>query len=98
MLDGARRRRGDSRWRPRTRAQLDLLLTDVVVPGESGRELAVRLRAAPGLRALYMSGYTGDIIARHGVLEPGMRLLEKPFDPVTLGRAVRAALDAPAGA
>ncbi|HET7604400.1 MAG TPA: response regulator, partial [Gemmatimonadales bacterium] len=59
---------------------IDVLVTDVVMPGMSGKELAVALvRRRPGLRVLYMSGYTDDAIAEHGVLEPGIALLEKPF-------------------
>ncbi|MDP3910650.1 MAG: response regulator [Gemmatimonadales bacterium] len=69
---------------------VDLLLTDVVMPGMSGRELADRLCAAqPGLRVLYMSGYADDAIVRHGMLEPGLAYLEKPFRPATLLRKVQ---------
>jgi CheY-like chemotaxis protein len=75
---------------------IDLLLSDVVMPGRSGPELAAELLARRrGLRILYTSGYTYDAIARHGVEEPGVRLLQKPFSPSELLRAVRAALDEP---
>jgi PAS domain S-box-containing protein len=64
----------------RTTEPIDVLLTDVVMPGMSGKELAAELmRRRPGLRVLYMSGYTDDAIADHGVLEPGISLVEKPF-------------------
>jgi PAS domain S-box-containing protein len=70
-----------------------LLLTDVVMPGMNGRQVADALRAVvPGLRVLFMSGYAGDIIARHGVVEPGLDLLDKPFTSAGLLARVRAAL------
>ncbi len=74
--------------------KVDLLVTDVVMPQMSGREIAERLgRAQPGLKVLYMSGYTDEIIDRHGVLEAGMRLIGKPFAAADMARKVRAVLD-----
>jgi PAS domain S-box-containing protein len=73
--------------------RLDLLLTDVVMPEVSGRELCLRLRALrPRLPVLYMSGYTADVIAQHAVLKEGMNFIQKPFGTDDLARALRAAL------
>jgi two-component system cell cycle sensor histidine kinase/response regulator CckA len=73
---------------------VDLLLTDVVMPGMGGREMATLLAAQrPGLRVLFASGYTAEAIARHGVLEPGTDLIHKPFTPDALLRRVRERLD-----
>jgi signal transduction histidine kinase/ActR/RegA family two-component response regulator len=70
--------------------EVDLLLTDAVMPKMSGRELAEQVSALqPGVGVLYMSGYTGDVVARQG----GVRLLEKPFTAEQLLAAVRAALE-----
>jgi two-component system cell cycle sensor histidine kinase/response regulator CckA len=58
----------------------DLLISDVILPGMNGKVLAERLgRRQPGLKVLYMSGYTGNTIAHHGVLDPGTAFLQKPF-------------------
>ena len=76
-----------------TSRAVDLLLTDVVMPHLSGTELAARMKAAePGLKTLYMSGYS-DVISQHQATEEGLLLLEKPFSADTLLRKVRAALD-----
>ena len=76
------------------RGEVRLLLTDVVMPGLSGSDLAGRLaEVQPALKVLYMSGYTNDTIIHHGVLEPGIAFLQKPFSPADLLRKVRSALD-----
>jgi CheY-like chemotaxis protein len=75
---------------------LHLLLTDVVMAGMDGRQLAERLIAErPTLRVLYMSGYTDEAIVHHGLLEAGIAYVQKPFTPGTLGQKLRAVLDAP---
>ena len=75
---------------------IHLLLTDVIMPEMNGRDLARDLVACrPGLTCLYMSGYTADIIARHGVLEDGIHFIRKPFYVKELAAKVREVLGAP---
>ncbi|MCK4340799.1 MAG: PAS domain S-box protein [Phycisphaerae bacterium] len=76
------------------RGPLDMLVTDVIMPGINGKTLADRMTAAyPGLRTLFVSGYPADVIAPHGVLAGGVELLKKPFTAPRLQERVRTVLD-----
>jgi CheY-like chemotaxis protein len=88
--DGAEALQVTSDWsRP-----IDLMLTDVVMPRLSGYQLADRLKPArPGMKVLFMSGYTDDAICQHRVLGPDAHFLQKPFTPDVLARKVREVLD-----
>ncbi len=80
----------------RHQGPLHLLLTDVVLPRLGGRELAERSAALrPGLRVLFISGYTEDTVLRHGVIKSDVHFLAKPFTPAILIGKVRAVLDGP---
>jgi two-component system, cell cycle sensor histidine kinase and response regulator CckA len=80
----------------RLEGDIDLLLTDVVMPGMNGRELATKLSAErPGLRVLYTSGHTADIIVNRGLLEEGLEFLPKPYSLPALAEKVRATLRRP---
>jgi CheY-like chemotaxis protein len=77
------------------RDRIDLLLTDVIMPGINGRALAERLAPLQsGLKVLFMSGYTDSAIADHGVLDEGTNLLHKPFSEAALIQKIREVLDA----
>ena len=73
---------------------VDLLLTDVVMPGMNGRQLAEVMRTRrPGIKVLFMSGYTQDALSTQGILEPGVALIHKPLRAGTLARQIRQVLD-----
>jgi CheY-like chemotaxis protein len=73
---------------------IELLLTDVVMPGMNGKQVAevIRLRR-PGIKVLFMTGYTQDALSTEGMLEQGTALIHKPLRPGTLARQVRQVLD-----
>jgi PAS domain S-box-containing protein len=76
--------------------RLDLVVTDVVMPGMSGREVVEKLREQdPWLKVLFVSGYTDDAVVRHGVVEVEVAYLQKPFTPRGLAQKIRDVLDAP---
>lgn len=75
-------------------APVDLLLTDVIMPGKSGKDLADEVAVlSPATEVVFMSGYSEDVIAHQGVLDPGLTFMQKPFSAAALLRTVRRALD-----
>jgi two-component system cell cycle sensor histidine kinase/response regulator CckA len=78
------------------RGEIHLLVTDVVMPGMGGQEVAERLKASrPGIRVLFQSGYTDDAVVRHGVLHAEVAFLQKPYTPAVMATKVRDVLDQP---
>jgi PAS domain S-box-containing protein len=76
------------------KGSIDLLITDVVMPEMNGKELAERISTiTPGIKCLFMSGYTAEVIAHRGVIDEGVNFLPKPFSLKTLGSKVREVLD-----
>jgi two-component system, cell cycle sensor histidine kinase and response regulator CckA len=73
---------------------IDALVTDVIMPGMGGRQLADRLQQErPGIKVLFLSGYTDDVLGHHGVLDAGTAFLQKPFSREALTRKLRQVLD-----
>jgi CheY-like chemotaxis protein len=73
---------------------IHLLLSDVIMPLMGGKELSQRIsELRPGIRTVFMSGYTDNSIVHHGVLDPGVEFIQKPFSPLTLEKNVREVLD-----
>jgi two-component system, cell cycle sensor histidine kinase and response regulator CckA len=73
---------------------IHLLLTDVVMPGLNGPEIASQLlERFPNLKVVYMSGFTDDMVFRHGVISEGVNFLQKPFTPASLTQKIREILD-----
>ena len=74
--------------------EIDLLLTDIIMPEMNGRDLAERLLSnQPGMRCLYMSGYTANIISKKGELDDGVFFIQKPFTQKELAAKIREVLD-----
>jgi two-component system cell cycle sensor histidine kinase/response regulator CckA len=74
--------------------KVDLLLTDVIMPGMSGAELSKRIaRRIPGIKVLFMSGYIDDSVVRQGISKNDTAFLQKPFTPLRLAKKVREVLD-----
>ena len=74
--------------------RIRILVTDVIMPGMNGRDLAERVSAIhPGIKVLFLSGYTDETVKRHAVLHPSMPYLEKPFSAEAIAEKVRSVLD-----
>ncbi len=77
-----------------TKEQIDLVLTDVIMPGMNGRELIETIKIdRPGIKAILMSGYTDNVVAHHGVLKPGIIFINKPLLPIAMAEKIREVLD-----
>ena len=75
---------------------LDLILSDIVMPEMNGKEIIDSIsKKHPGIKCLFMSGYTDDIIASHGILEEGISFIQKPFSSQELALTIRRILDSP---
>ncbi|MBV5326801.1 MAG: response regulator, partial [Chlorobium sp.] len=73
---------------------IDLLITDVIMPEMNGKALSHRLlELVPGIKVMYMSGYTANVIAHHGILDEGINFLQKPFSRRELAAKIREILD-----
>ena len=95
LLEGGKAREAIALAR-RHEAPIELLLTDVIMPGMNGRELArILAETRPRMKVLYMSGYTDAAISQQGILAPGTAFLSKPFTPDVLARKVREVIDGP---
>jgi CheY-like chemotaxis protein len=78
----------------RSSQKFDLLISDVVMPGMNGKELKERLdMLKPGMKVIFMSGYTADVVAHRGILDEGVNFLQKPFSPRSLARKAREVLN-----
>ncbi|HEY1361494.1 MAG TPA: PAS domain S-box protein [Xanthobacteraceae bacterium] len=95
----AREAAGALAWLERRDIAIDMLLTDVVLPGRNGRQVAEEAqRLRPGLQVLFMTGYARNAIVHHGRLDAGVELIQKPVAPEALARRIRRLLDLPARA
>jgi two-component system cell cycle sensor histidine kinase/response regulator CckA len=75
---------------------INLMLTDLIMPRMNGRELSAHLKPLlPGIKVIYMSGYTDEAVSEHGMLAPGVEYIQKPFPPDALVKKIRSVLDRP---
>jgi FixJ family two-component response regulator len=74
--------------------QIEVLVTDLVLPGMTGKELSDQIQARnPRVKTVFLSGYSEDVVSSHGVLDPGVHFIQKPFDRATLARKLREAIE-----